>query len=83
MPIQYASVENAAEAAIRFICTQKHVNVDDFKYNFKIQVERKLAASDTYQRLHQAAETATKNMEALNQAYKHLLQRHIHPEHTT
>ena len=58
----------------------KYVKVDDVNLDFKIQMERKIAALETYQRLHQeVAETATQNVEALRQD---LLQQDIHVEHT-
>jgi hypothetical protein len=79
MPSQYASVESAAEAAIRFLCAHKHI-VGNVNYNLKFQVERKFAASDTYKRLHQFKKwlkQPRRNEKALCQAYRDLLQRHI------
>jgi hypothetical protein len=80
MPSQYASVESAAEAAIRFLCAHKHIEVGNVNYNLKFQVERKFAASDTYKRLHQFKKwlkQPRRNEKALCQAYRDLLQRHI------
>jgi hypothetical protein len=45
---------------------KKNVKVDDVNCKVKIEMEKKVAALDTYQRMHQdVAETDRKNVEAL------------------